>query len=277
MMSILNVLVDDTDPLVGNAVVGTLNSLVYLVDESNEHLFAEYVSLKLSPWFKRLGVDEQADDSVTVSRLRAAVYGLLAKYSNTPEIQKISLSLANQYLADQQSIPRNMAIQALSNLAKFSTDDWFTKMQALYMSNSDASVRGTLRSAMKFKTPADVAKTLNFALTENVGPANTITMVRNAIASQDDLTMFYTWLDDNFNALSKKLPAYHLASMPEYLSQSCHTDNIKLATAFYTDKKADFEGMERSFEVAMNAANQCVSLKSTNQASFTQYIQSAIK
>jgi alanyl aminopeptidase len=277
MMAILNVLVDDSDPIIGSSVVATLRELIYLVDETNEQVFSQYVAVKLSPWFERLGVVENSDEAVTVSRLRASVYGLLARYANTKEIQKISLDLAKQYLADPQSIPKNMATHALGNLARYHPDDWFKKMQTMYIENSDASVRGTLRGAMKFKASQDAQKTLNFALSEHVGPANTISMVRNAIAAQDDLSSFYKWLDTHFETLVKKLPAYHLARMPEYISTSCFAKNIDLATKFYANRKDNHEGMSRSSDVALNRANQCVSLKSINQKSFTQYIQSAVK
>ncbi|MGJ8681142.1 M1 family metallopeptidase [Paraglaciecola sp.] len=277
MMAVLDVLLDDTDPIIGNAVVYTLKKLIYLVDQSNEPLFAKYITRKLTPWFTRLGTQEKQDESGTVSRLRASVYGVLARYSNTEEIQTISLNLANKYLKDTQSVPKNMATQALSNLAMYNKDNWFNKMQTMYIENSDASVRSTLRGAMKFKDKQDIANTLNFALSEHVGPANTISMVRNAVATQDDLSMFYTWLDKHFDTLLKKLPAYHLARMPEYLSMSCHNKNIDLATKFYANRKDKHEGMSRSFDVALNKANQCVSLKSNNQKSFTQYIQTAVK
>jgi alanyl aminopeptidase len=130
---------------------------------------------------------------------------------------------------------------------------------------------------MVFTDEQNAKKVLDFALTEHVSPANAVTAVYIAIVGLDDLSMFYSWLDKNFDALSKKMPAYHLARMPEYFASSCDAGNVKLAEKFFTDKKANFDGMARSFDIAMNSANQCLSLKEANQADFTRYLEQATK
>ncbi|MBL4630991.1 MAG: ERAP1-like C-terminal domain-containing protein, partial [Paraglaciecola sp.] len=248
---------------------------LYLVDKDNEALFGQFIANKLSPWFERLGVEGQPNDSIDTTRLRGSVYGMLSRYANTPKVEQVSAQLANKYLADTTSVPRSIATRALRNMARFSTLDWFTKLKDYYVSHTDANIRGTLSRAMIFTNEKNVTKTLDFALTEHVSPANMIFNVSNAIRGLDDQTIFYAWLDKNFDALSKKMPAYHMASMPEYLSHSCDADNIKLAKKFYADKKANIEGMARSYDIAMYDANQCVSLKEINQASFNRYLKLA--
>jgi alanyl aminopeptidase len=101
---------------------------------------------------------------------------------------------------------------------------------------------------MIFTDEQQILKTLDFALSEHVSPAKAITNVYIAISGLDDQTMFYAWLDQNFDALSKKMPAYHMARMPEYFATSCDVDNIMLAKKFYADKKENFTGMPRSFD-----------------------------
>lgn len=275
MMAVMDKLIDDRDPVIGRAVVATMADFLYLVDKDNEALFGQFIANKLSPWFERLGVEGQPNDSIDTTRLRGSVYGMLSRYANTPKVEQVSAQLANKYLADTTSVPRSIATRALRNMARFSTLDWFTKLKDYYVSHTDANIRGTLSRAMIFTNEKNVTKTLDFALTEHVSPANMIFNVSNAIRGLDDQTIFYAWLDKNFDALSKKMPAYHMASMPEYLSHSCDADNIKLAKKFYADKKANIEGMARSYDIAMYDANQCVSLKEINQASFNRYLKLA--
>jgi alanyl aminopeptidase len=277
MMSVMNALVDDSDPMIGRAVVSTLNKFLYLVDKDNEALFGQFVAKKLTPWFERLGVEDKANDSTDTTRLRGAVYGVLSRYANTQKVQNVSADLANKYLADPTSVPRSVAIRALRNMARFSDQDWFTKLRDFYISNTDANIRGTISQAMIFTDKRNISKTLDFALSDYVSPANAITNVRSAMSALGTQTMFYAWLDKNFDALSKKMPAYHMARMPEYLSTSCYAGNVKLAEKFYADKKANFEGMARSYDIAINNAKQCVSLKEANQANFNEYLKKVIK
>lgn len=277
MMAVMDVLVDDKDPMIGRAVVSTLNQFLYLVDKNNEAMFGQFAAKKLTPWFERLGVEDQPSDSTDTTRLRGSVYGILSRYANTPKVEIISAKLSKEYLADPTSVPRSLAIRALRNMARFSEQDWFTKLRDFYITNTDANIRGSISLAMIFTDQQKIAKTLDFALTDYVSPANAITHVRSAISALDDQTLFYAWMDKNFNMLSKKMPAYHLARMPEYLSTSCEAGNIKLAEKFYADKKANYEGMARSYDIAMYSANQCVSLKEANQANFNEYLEEATK
>jgi alanyl aminopeptidase len=275
MMAVVDTLVDDSDPMIGRAVVATMNDFLYLVNKNNEAMFGQFVTKKLTPWFERLGVTEQADDSTDATRLRSTVYGMLSRYANTPNVGKISTELANKYLLDPTSIPRGIAIRALRNMTRFGDQNWFTTLKNYYINHSDANIRGTISRAMIFTDEQKILQTLDFALSDYVSPADTITNISVAMSGLDDQTIFYVWLNKNFVALSKKMPAYHLARMPEYFSSSCDTDNIKLAKRFYADKKASFEGMTRSYDIAIHAAKQCLSLKEVNQVSFNHHLSVA--
>ncbi|MGS2721826.1 M1 family metallopeptidase [Paraglaciecola aestuariivivens] len=273
LMAVMNVLIDDTDPMIGRAVVATMGDFLYLVDDSNEALFGQFVANKLTPWFTRLGVQDQANDSTDTIRLRGAVYGMLSRYSNSQQVQKISSELAKQYVKDPNSVPRSLATRALRNQARFSQQDWFTILRDLYIAHTDANIRGTVGRAMVFTDVQKVTKALDFALSEHVSPANTISSIYTAKSGLEDMTPFYAWLEQNFNQVTQKMPAYHLARMPEYFASSCSEKNIKLAQDFFANKKSQFEGMQRSFDIAMHNSQQCVTLKQANQQHFNAYLK----
>ncbi|MDB4281527.1 M1 family metallopeptidase [Paraglaciecola sp.] len=275
MMTVMDALVDDSNPMIGAAVVSTMSDFLYLVDKDNEAIFGRFIAKKLAPWFERLGVEDKPGDSTDTTRLRGSVYGMLSRYANTPKVEKVSAQLANQYLADPTSVPRSIATRALRYMARFNDQDWFTKLRDFYVANTDANIRGTISRAMIFTDEQQISKTLDFALSDHVSPANAMTNVYAAISGLDDQTMFYVWLDKNFDALSKKMPAYHIARMPEYFSSSCDADNIMLAEKFYAGKKKNFEGMARSYDIAIYSAKQCQSLKDNNQANFNRYLKAA--
>lgn len=275
MMTVMDALVDDSNPMIGAAVVSTMSEFLYLVDKDNEAIFGRFIAKKLAPWFERLGVEDKPGDSTDTTRLRGSVYGMLSRYANTPKVEKVSAQLANQYLADPTSVPRSIATRALRYMARFNDQDWFTKLRDFYVANTDANIRGTISRAMIFTNEQQISKTLDFALSDHVSPANAMTNVYSAISGLDDQTMFYVWLDKNFDALSKKMPAYHIARMPEYFSSSCDADNTMLAEKFYAGKKENFEGMARSYDIAIYSAKQCQSLKDNNQANFNRYLKAA--
>ncbi|MDP5132779.1 MAG: M1 family metallopeptidase [Paraglaciecola sp.] len=276
-MQVLDVLATDTDPVVASSVVSSMNDLTYLVDKDNEAMFGKFAGQKLLNWFDRLGVEEQTADTTDVSRLRNAVYGVLARYSNDAKVNKVSLDLAQQFLDEPSSVPRGIASVALRNAVRNGDSSWFEKLKAAYLQHTDANIRGTLRSAMVFPQNENVLKTLDFALSDTVSPANVISFVARADSALDNHDLLYTWLETNFAVLVKKMPAYHVARLPEYASTSCSQHDLDLGTQFYAERKKDIDGMQRSFDISKASTEQCIALKSANQGAFNDYLKQAVR
>jgi alanyl aminopeptidase len=276
-MQVLDVLSTDKDPIVASSVVASLNELNYLVDKDNEVLFGQFVNHKLIDWFTQLGVNEEDTDSTDLSRLRTSVYGILARYSNEPKVNEVSLTLAQQFLADPSSVPRSIAAVALRNAVRNGDNSWFDKLKAAYIEHTDANIRGTLRAAMVFQQSENVVKTLDFSLTDTVSPANVISFVARADGGLDNHDVLYVWLKNNFATLVKKMPAFHVARLPEYASTSCSQHDIDLSSQFYAERKDTIDGMARSFDISQADSQQCLALKTANQNVFNAYLKQAVK
>lgn len=275
-MTVLDALTGDDNPIVARAVVSALADFVYLVDDSNKIVFGQFIESKLLPWFKRLGVEESPDDSNDTSRLRSAVFGMLGRYSQNKEVQNVSLKLTEQYLQDTNSVPRSIAVSAMRSMAKYGSADWFEKFKSAYENTSDATIHGTISRSMIFPQSENVQKLLTFSLSEHVSPANTIRLLAVASDSQQESDVFYAWLEQNIDKVTAKMPAYHIARMPEYLSSTCSTHNIQLAESFYKKSMANYEGMPRSYDIAMDESRQCVALKQLNQQTFSDYLSAVL-
>jgi alanyl aminopeptidase len=274
-MAVLNALAEDNDPQIARTVMRSLNSLTYLVDDNNAADFTAFIEAKLLPWFERLGVKPEGNESEDVARLRQAVFTFLGQYSSNELVLKTSEELTSEFIKDSSSVSRGIAAGALRAIAKNGSTDWFSKIQKAYIDNTDGNVRNTLLSGMRFPQPDNIKAVLDFALTDSVNPANAIRVVSAAASANTDQTLFYEWLEANFDKLSQKLPSFHLSSMPEIVSNSCNTNNIELAKAFYKDRMSQYEGMQRSFDVAMADATLCIELKKRNQTTFNQFLSNA--
>ncbi|KXI28739.1 M1 family metallopeptidase [Paraglaciecola hydrolytica] len=276
-MQVLDVLSADQDPIVGSSVVASLTELNYLVDKSNEAIFGQFANSKLLSWFTRLGLQEQESDSADISRLRNAVYGVLGRYSNDPKVKEASLVLAKQYLADPTSVPKGIAVVALRNAVRNGDKLWFETLKKTYINNTDANVQGTLGAAMMFPQSENVHNTLDFAMSDAVGPAHVISFIARAANMQDNDDDLYVWLKLNFEALIAKIPAYHATRLPEYASNSCSVHDIALSRDFYAQRKDKVEGMARSFDISLQKSEQCLALKQANQKAFNAYLSQALK
>ncbi|GAC34761.1 M1 family metallopeptidase [Paraglaciecola polaris] len=272
-MAVLDALAQDSDPVVARSVVAALNDLTYLVDESNKALFAGFISAKLSPWFERLGVTEQTSDSNDVSRLRNAVFGMLGRYTQDAEVMKESKRISEKFLKDDTSTGRAIASSAMRSLAVNGDKEWFERFQSAYFATTDANTQSAIGYGMLFSEPDTIRKVLDMSLNNDVSPANVLRFISIASEAREDKDVLYQWLDKNMEKVTAKMPAYHIARMPEYVSASCSQHNIALAQNFYQQHMDKYDGMSRSFDVAQDESKQCVQLKDANQGTFNQYLQ----
>jgi alanyl aminopeptidase len=272
-MAVLDALSTDEDPVVARAVVASLDELVYLVDDSNKKLFASFIDTKLHTWFLRLGVDESRNDSNDVSRLRSEVFALLGRYTDNAQVLAESTKLTEKYLADPTSVGRGIARTAMRNVAVHGDASWFKRFQKAYLATTDANIRGTIRFGMLFPQAENIKQVLDLSLHSDISPANVISFLSVASKAREDKDALYHWLEANIEKVAAKMPAYHITRMPEYISSTCSEHNIQLTKKFYQPRMAKYEGMSRSFDVALDESEQCASLKQANQGAFNQYLK----
>ena len=148
------------------------------------------------------------------------------------------------------------------------------KRQA-YIASNDANTQSSIRYGMLFSNPVVLRKVLNLALSDAVSPANVLGFIATASHAKENKDELYQWLDSNMEKVTAKMPAYHIARMPEYVSSSCSQHNIDLAKDFYAKHKDKYDGMARSYDVAQDESRQCSKLKQANQGAFNQYLQGA--
>ncbi|MBC3764868.1 M1 family metallopeptidase [Neptunicella marina] len=269
----LAVLANDSDPMVVRTVFSRIGQLDYLVDDSNRELYARFVEKMALPWFKELGTVEKEGESDDLIKLRYSVFSLLSRTSHNKQVLATARQLSESYLKDANSVPASLAGNAMAMVARHSGQQWFTTLEDAFKATTDARVKGTIGRGFYFEQPELITKALDLNLTDYVTPANVIYGLYYASGRMDDKTLMYQWLVKNFEALTQKMPAYHIAHMPQYVSSSCSVGNITLAKDFYKERMEKFEGMARSFEVMLQSSHQCVELKGKYQADFTEFLK----
>lgn len=195
-MSVLERLAQDDDRSVARAVISTLKGFKYLVDDSNKKAFGSFADKHMMRWFESLGLEEGKQDSDDTVRLRQDVFGLLGEHSSNDKVQAAAQKMADRYLKDTNSMSRNMAINALSAVAKQGDARWFDKFTKAYKATSDANVHGVIQASMRFPNDAEAVKALEFAKMD-VGPADIIRVLGSVNRNLEKQDAFYEWLTKN--------------------------------------------------------------------------------
>jgi aminopeptidase N len=277
VMLALDTLAKDADPIVVRATVSSLSSFLYLVNDANKADFAKLINRNFAPVLAKLSLQQGVNDNEARLRLRNTVYALLGKHGLDNKLIQQSEALAKDYLADTRSVPNGIAKTALSVTTKYASTAWFDKILEAYRVSDIPAIKNTLLYSMSFQDDMTIERMLDLAISDDVPPANTISMLRVGSRTIEDKTLFYRWLSQNMAAVTAKMPAYHIARMPELVSRHCSKENLALAQAFYPPYLLKFEGMARSYDVMLDSAEQCIALKDKNQQAFDDYLNRATK
>ena len=157
-------------------------------------------------------------------------------------------------------------------MAKNEKPGWFSRFEKAYAKTNDANVHGVIRFSMQFSDVSEVRKTLDFALTDSVGPANVSSVLRVATSELEQHDVMYQWLEQNIDKVIAKMPDFHTVRLPLLTSSSCSEYNIRLARKFYSDRIKEDPGMARTFKIAMSNSEQCLALKNKYQSDFDGYL-----
>ncbi|GFD67787.1 M1 family metallopeptidase [Alteromonas sp. KUL106] len=276
VMKVLNSLAKDKDPAVIRAAVSVLEEFDYLVNDQNQDAYAALLNKTYMPLLTELTLSQGEQDSADVIRLRNQLYSLLGAYANSEALVEQSVDIAKQYLDDTTSVPSGIAGTAIEIATKNSNDGdqtkWFNTIIDAFKKAQLPNVKSTLVYSMHFEDKATVFKMLDLALTDEITPANTMYMVVRVARNLDDHSLLYEWLDENKDALIKKMPDYHVNRMPEFVSTTCSADNLQMAENFYGALSNKYKGMARGVEIMRDESKQCLRLKAAFQNDFDRYL-----
>lgn len=276
VMKVLNSLAKDKDPAVIRAAVSVLEEFDYLVNDQNQDAYAALLNKTYMPLLTELTLSQGEQDSADVIRLRNQLYSLLGAYANSEALVEQSVDIAKQYLDDTTSVPSGIAGTAIEIATKNSNDGdqtkWFNTIIDAFKKAQLPNVKSTLVYSMHFEDKATVFKMLDLALTDEITPANTMYMVVRVARNLDDHSLLYEWLDENKDALIKKMPDYHVNRMPEFVSTTCSADNLQMAENFYGALSNKYIGMARGVEIMRDESKQCLRLKAAFQNDFDRYL-----
>lgn len=281
VMKVLNALSADEDPAVIRAAVGVLQEFDYLVNDSNRDAYATLLTNTYMPLLDSLSLTQAEDDSTDIIRLRNQLYGFLGMYAESDSLVEKSNVLAKKYIDDPASVSSGLAGTAIAIATKNSADKdnakWFNEVVSAFKKAQLPNVKSTLIYSMRFDDKESVFKMLDLALTNEITPANTMYMVARVARNLDDHTLVYQWLDNNADALIKKMPDYHVARMPEFVSSSCSETNLAMANTFYSKISDRYEGMARGVEIMQDESQQCLRLKTAFQSDFDKFLANYAK
>ena len=249
-MYVLNTLIHDPHPLV---FLPTMEKLVTIgqdfIDITNREAFSRFMDQALAERFEQVGADPRPDDSEATTQMRPRLLRALGEFGTDAAARESAVRLTDEYFADADSVPPNLAIEAMRVTAMNDDGSKYQQYQQAYLGSTSETQKSSILSAIYFDNPKIVRQHLDFSMSQAVPSGDAPTGLRFFGAILKDQTAMYHWLEENLDAFEAKIPAFYHARLPQLVDGSCLPDNLLLLQEFFGARGEPYaESLERAVE-----------------------------
>ena len=235
-----------------------------------EEPLRQWVSDLLGPWYEKLGLAAQSNDTESAVKLRARIVRILAQLGDSPALRKEMAAMADVWLKDASEVDAGIAIEALRvNALVNGTKTTAERYVNTYINSTDAVVKSTLRSAMYFAEPEAFDVVLKAMAEGSINAGDMASMLSGLFYANIDQAALYQSYRDRFEAIHDQLPQFYRSLMPQITGVSCSSANLERQRAFYQERGEKFSTAIRK---SQESASNCISTRSRELERVDQYL-----
>lgn len=264
-------LADDSMTLALSAVNGLRGIAGMYFQSELQPALKSYITQALTPWYERLGTATRADDSDSARDLRPRVLRTLAEFGDKPELVEKMSKLADQYLAEPESVDPRLGHEALRIAALFNGDEAMAKRYiTAYRETNNSNLRSNLAFAMYFRDPAAMNSVLESLAQGDIQSGDVSLVIMGLFYASVDQGSLYKTFDGYFDNLAAKIPEFYRPTMPAYTSVSCNSENVALREAFYAGRDSS---MTTQLRKSQESAQNCIDTAERGYASMAEFLK----
>jgi len=269
-MYVLNTLIHDPHPLV---FLPTLEKLITIgeefVDAKSRDAFSRFMDQALTERFAQVGAVGRPDDSEATAKMRPRLLRALGEFGSDEAVRASAARLADDYLADPDSVPRGLALEAMRVTAMNDDGSKYQQYRKAYLSSSDETQKSNILSAIYFDDPDVVQQHLDFSISPAVPAGDAANGIRFFGAVLEDQSILFDWLEENLVAFEAKLPAYYLPILPQVLDTPCDPTNLQLLQDFFGPRG---EKYTESLAKAVESAESCIDRRERHASDLQKFL-----
>ena len=214
--------------------------------------------------------NRQPGEAEGVTQVRPQLVSVLGQFGSNQQVHGQIGELAHKYLADPDSVPSDLGKAALGVTARHGDRKEYEAYRKAYKNSQSPGVKSNLLSSMYFTDPGIVREHLDWSLTDAVPAGEASWGLYMASYALDDYGILYEWLDENLDALLKKLPPVRHHYLPVATASTCNQANLDMLVAFYTPRGDIYQAyLAKSVENIEN----CIARKQRESAALESFLQ----
>ncbi|NNF49448.1 MAG: M1 family metallopeptidase, partial [Woeseiaceae bacterium] len=269
-LRVIDRLLQDPHPLVFLPALEKIKSIANeFVTPDNRAAFAAFVNRSLSARYREVGMRGHADDSEAVVQMRPRLMRMLGEFGSDETLIDEAADLANAYLESPGAVEPLMALEAMRIAALYDDGSLYEDYIRAYLASTSAKQRSTILSAVYFDDPGVVVRHLEFSLSDDVQAGDTLRALGFFTYRLEEHDLIYDWLDENFDRLLAKAPAFVQPILPLWLAGSCERRNLDLLQGFFGDRGDVYAA---SLAKAVEAEESCIARRERHSGEFDEFL-----
>jgi aminopeptidase N len=264
---------DDTSPFVIDTVSAAVQSIDQQVASTpQEHAqIAAWVRQNFAPALSRLGLPAAADASGQ-NLLRATLFELLGDIGADPQIILQARPISQQYLRQPASVDATLAARAIKVAAQHGDAAFFDQLQAVSQTAGDPQLRNeALQALARFRDPALVIRTLDYAMSAKVKNQDAVRLVRIEMSDRRTRDLAWQWVQQNWPRVQAQITTWGGGTLVESTGNFCSAERSSQVTEFFREHTV--LAASHALDRARDNISDCVDLRAAQGPNLKRWLQ----
>src|SRR5258708_34195808 len=238
-LDLVAVLNQDQERSVVESYGGSLQSMNdYLVTPQDRDAFHSWVRSNFRPMMEKVGSANSAAEKGDASRLRADLIGILGGIGEDPQTIQQATRLAEQYLADPNSVDPTIISTALAVAAHNGNAALFDKyLAALRQVNSPEQFHNVAYTISSFRGPELVQRWLEVTVSAEIRNQDAPHLIANVIGNRENQAVAWAWIKAHWPEVEKKITMSSGLDIIAATRSFCDTESRADVPQFLTEPK----------------------------------------
>jgi aminopeptidase N len=264
---------DDTSPFVIDTVSAAVQSIDQQVASTpQEHKqIAAWVRENFAPALSRLGVPAAAD-APGKNLLRATLFELLGDIGADPQVILQARQISQQYLSQPASVDATLAARAIKVAAQHGDAAFFDQLQAVSQTAGDPQLRNdALQALARFRDPALVIRTLDYAMSSKVRNQDAVRLVRIEMSDRRTRDLAWQWVQENWPRVQAQITTWGGGTLVESTGNFCSAERSSQVTEFFREHTV--LAASHALDRARDNITDCVDLRAAQGPNLKLWLQ----
>lgn len=235
---------------------------------------ARFVRKVLGARARELGWTPRRGEPDDRRLMRPTVLALVANVGEDAALIRQARQLTDRWITDRKAIDPDIAGLVLRVAARNGDRALFDRLHAAVKTETDLKDRRLLLGAMSaFRDPEIVKAAFTLALTDELDPRDSLTLVSSAYFDEATRELAYQFTKANLEVLLARLPRDFGSYFINMVSGFCDATHRDDAAAFYKDRAPTYLDGTRALASLIEGIDLCIAKQQAHGAEATTFLQ----